>query len=87
MGIHDVPNADANALVWSEYSNRITLHNFLKDGVVVFDSTNLPTNTDGEIHKHQSLNTLKIKYPITQTGNCGLFGWGKVQVVATLDLG
>ena len=28
LGIHDVPNADANALVWSECSNRITLNNF-----------------------------------------------------------
>jgi len=41
---------------------------------VVFNSTNLPTNTDEEIHKHQWLNTLKIKYPITQAGNCGFFG-------------
>jgi len=87
MGSHDLLNADANALVWSECSNRITLNNFLKNGLVVINSTILPTNTDGEIHNHQSLNTLKIKYPITQTGNCGFLGSGKVQVVATLDLG
>ena len=53
MGIHDVSNTDANALVWSECSSRITLNNFLKNGVVeLFNSTNLQTQ---EIHNHQAV--------------------------------
>jgi hypothetical protein len=35
----------------------------------------------------QLLNTLKIKYPIPQTGNCGFLVGERFQVVATLDLG
>jgi hypothetical protein len=53
MDIHDVTNADANVLVWSDYSEQ-----FLKNDMAeLFDSTNVPTNTDGEIHNHQAITT------------------------------